>query len=71
MSNKSNASAATKTVEQIKKLEQRAKDLQMKMWKIEEKWKKQMAKAKRTPEWTAHCLATGSVQNYNFSDILA
>lgn len=64
-------SPAQKAVAQIEKLEQRAKELQMKLWDTEEKWKKQMAKAKGTPEWTIRCDSTGSVESYSFGDVLS
>lgn len=65
------ATKAEKNLCQLLKLEQRARELQDKMYQIECSWNEKMNAVRDTPEWKDYCDRTGVCDRYNFGDVLA
>lgn len=59
------------SIQQIEKLEDRARELQNMLDNVRARWDKHRQIADSSPEWEAHCEETGKYRFYNFGDVLA
>lgn len=56
-------------IQQIDKLEKRARDLQMRLWQIEAKWQPLKNEVRFTFDWKARCDKQGCPPDYTFGDL--
>jgi hypothetical protein len=54
----------------LQRLEQRARDLQSKMDRIENAWEIEVEKMKKKGTWKKYCEESGLVPHYTFRDLL-
>lgn len=60
-----------KAIEQMQKLEHRARELRNALDAVESKWNAKREIVRGTPAWESHCQREGIDPSYNFGDVLA
>jgi hypothetical protein len=58
-------------IQALENIQSAARNLTSKLHDKEARWQKIYDRIKNTPEWKAHCRATGSCEHYTFHDALA